>query len=201
MKLSVSLFCFIFSQNLNLFHKSERSLTFISEYIYIIERSVNFFYSILRSVLVLSSLLRDIKNEVYVKLQEIQEFVIKTLVQVQQTVSYPVPYSCPRCRSGLYRVLMACVLTPHSAAPSPLQCAVGLFSAGCQDKSIEVGINKRILNHFEYLMEARLVHNLKPNNRISMQAGDWPEYNKVKPLTNTHFLSSDEHARRLIGQN
>ncbi|XP_045199997.2 proline-, glutamic acid- and leucine-rich protein 1-like [Mercenaria mercenaria] len=72
------------------------------------------------------------------KLQEIVGFIIHTLFLVQQSREPPVPYSCVQCRKGLYTVLQACVLLPHPKSPSPLQCALQLFSSGCLDKCLEV---------------------------------------------------------------
>ena len=72
------------------------------------------------------------------KLQEITRFIIHTLFLVQQSRDSPVPYSSAHCRKGLYSVLQACVLLPHSKVPSPVQCAVQLFSTGILDKSLEV---------------------------------------------------------------
>ena len=72
--------------------------------------------------------------------QDTQEFVIKTLLLLHQSSSPLVPYGNPECRRLLYRVLLACALTPHPSAPPPLHCAVSCLSAGLQDQDFEVRI-------------------------------------------------------------
>lgn len=74
----------------------------------------------------------------YLCLQNIQEFIVKTVLLAQQSRVMPVPYGVPECRKGLYRVLLSCVLAPHPTAPPLIQCAVKCFSVGLQDRNLEV---------------------------------------------------------------
>ncbi|KAL5005155.1 hypothetical protein ScPMuIL_018611 [Solemya velum] len=48
------------------------------------------------------------------------------------------PYMDPDCRRALYRVLLACVITPHPTAPNLCQCALALLRTGLQDTSVTV---------------------------------------------------------------
>lgn len=72
------------------------------------------------------------------KVQEVQAFIIQTLLIVQQSRDLPAPYSSSSCRKGLYKVLQACVISPHPKAPPPTNCALQLFTGGTLDKCPEV---------------------------------------------------------------
>ncbi|KAI8514200.1 Proline-, glutamic acid- and leucine-rich protein 1 [Branchiostoma belcheri] len=71
--------------------------------------------------------------------KEVQEFVIPLLLKIQQNQSDPpIPYSCSKCRKGLYQLLLAAVLVLHPRWPPPTQCAVKIFSVGQQDYDLQV---------------------------------------------------------------
>ncbi|XP_078694293.1 proline-, glutamic acid- and leucine-rich protein 1-like isoform X1 [Branchiostoma floridae x Branchiostoma belcheri] len=111
--------------------------------------------------------------------KEVQEFVIPLLLKIQQNQSDPpIPYSCSKCRKGLYQLLLAAVLVLHPRWPPPTQCAVKIFSVGQQDYDLQVS---------SYCREALLtcmsiIHPRAPTLQSPVIISDTPTISK--PSTN-----------------
>ena len=73
--------------------------------------------------------------------QKICDFVVTTALCVYRNRCDPImPYSDWRCRLHLLKVLQACIMTPHTEGPSPLQCAITIFKMAEQDNNLQVGV-------------------------------------------------------------
>ncbi|XP_022343110.2 proline-, glutamic acid- and leucine-rich protein 1-like [Crassostrea virginica] len=71
--------------------------------------------------------------------QKICDFVVTTALCVYRNRCDPImPYSDWRCRLHLLKVLQACIMTPHTEGPSPLQCAITIFKMAEQDNNLQV---------------------------------------------------------------
>ncbi|XP_066266548.1 proline-, glutamic acid- and leucine-rich protein 1-like isoform X2 [Branchiostoma lanceolatum] len=121
--------------------------------------------------------------------KETQEFVIPLLLKIHQNQSDPpIPYSCARCRKGLYQLLLAAVLVLHPRWPPPTHCAVKIFSVGQQDYDLQVS---------SYCREALLtcmsiIHPRAPTLQSPVIISDTPTISK--PSTN-HLAPSFQMLR------
>ncbi|XP_078614546.1 proline-, glutamic acid- and leucine-rich protein 1-like isoform X2 [Branchiostoma floridae x Branchiostoma japonicum] len=121
--------------------------------------------------------------------KETQEFVIPLLLKIHQNQSDPpIPYSCGRCRRGLYQLLLAAVLVLHPRWPPPTQCAVKIFSLGQQDYDLQVSSFCR-----EALLTCMsIVHPRAPTLQSPVIISDTPTISK--PSTN-HLTPSFQGLR------
>ncbi|KAJ8310869.1 hypothetical protein KUTeg_012734 [Tegillarca granosa] len=87
----------------------------------------------------------------------IQDFVISTSMLInQQRGNTVIPYHHGDCRHGLYKVLQACVLVPHSEAPCPLRCVLSIYRMGILDRDNHVSsFCKECLRICEVLIHPR----------------------------------------------
>ena len=72
--------------------------------------------------------------------QEIQEITLSILIDIMNGAELEtlLPYNDPRCRSGLYQLLVKLVLCSSQQWPAPLNYASAVFSSGLNDPNLEV---------------------------------------------------------------
>ena len=79
-------------------------------------------------------------------MQQLQIFILKLVMQCQQSQQLPIPYTSGDCRHSLYHALLSCLLTHPPQVLSPVHHAVRLFSLGLQDKELKVRCARVIVN-------------------------------------------------------